>query len=129
MEQTVKTALLAELLGDVDKLLQRLETVDQQLTVKMEEATSEAAARTYTQLRLSLERTITEHRRTLIAAGNHAAGEIEQQLRRSELQLGKQAQNLLHELRWWLPIQAIFGLLCGFIGGVGSTWLAGGLYF
>lgn len=123
MEQTVKTALLAELLGDVDKLLQRLEAVDQQLTGKIEDATSEAAGRAFVQLRLGLQRSVEEHRRTLMAAGNSAAAEIEQRLKDRSLHLLALADAMQRSARLWLLLCVAIGLACGLMGGGAAVWL------
>lgn len=123
MEQTVKTALLAELLGDVDQLLQRLETLDTQLAGKIEQATTEAAGRAFVQMRLSLERAIEGHRHTLLATGNLAAGEIDQRLRQGASYLSGVSRDVQHGLCRALLYQGVFGLLCGLFGGAVGAWL------
>lgn len=123
MEQDIKTALLAELLGDVDKLLQRLETIDQQLTVKIEDATSEAAGRAFTQLRLGLQRSVEEHRKILLAAGNCAAAEIERRLKDRTLHLLALADAMQRSAQQWPLLCAAIGLVCGLAGGGVAVWL------
>ena len=74
-------------------------------------------------MRLGLQRSAKEHRKILLAAGNCAAAEIEQQLKARMLHLLARADAMQKSAPQWPLLCVDIGLVCGLAGGGVAVWL------
>lgn len=77
---TVREALVAEMLADIDKLLVRVEQLDQALATKIEQASKDAMGQAFLSVKLNLESTVREQEHKLVQAGREAAARIGNEL-------------------------------------------------
>lgn len=117
---TAREALLAELLQDADALVRRFEQVDESLTGKIEQATTDAAGKAFLAAKLNFESVIDKNAEKLTEAGRYGAAMIGNQLTNSTAQLiaahaafdGKIRRIVL----WLVGLAFAAGALGGFIG-------------
>lgn len=117
---SAREALMAELLRDVDALLERLEQLDAELAARIEQATKDAAGKAYLTTRLNLDAMFSEQERKRIEAGVFVAARIEERLSGSS-SLGSQASGgpARVPIAYFTVGVLTSGALGGFIGAVG----------
>lgn len=84
---SVREALMAELLQDVDCLVRRLEHVDETLTSKVDKATTDAAGKAFLAFRLNFEAVVEKDAEKLTEAGRYAAAQMGNQFGAQTAQL------------------------------------------
>lgn len=116
---------MAELLQDVDTLMQRLERVHEALPGLIEQATKDAAGKAFLTARLNLETVIDQQAHKLTDAGRHAAALVGNQLNGGAAQLV--AANRALESKAWRSVLllAFIALAAGALGGFIGAKLAG----
>src|SRR5437868_4729052 len=78
---SAREALMAQLLEDIDDIVQRLEAIDAGLAARIQRAVGDAAGQAFLRARLDFAATIAEQERRLTDAGRHAAALVGNQLR------------------------------------------------
>jgi hypothetical protein len=122
---TVREALMAELLQDVDVLVRRLEHADAALAAKLEQATKDAVGHAVLAARLNFESMMDAQAGKLTEAGHHTAALIGNQLNRGAAQLIASNAVLERKARRFVLLLAVFALVAGTIGGFIGVKLAG----
>lgn len=77
---SVREALMAELLQDVDILVRRLEQADESLAGKIDKAATDAAGKAFLAFKLNFEAVLEKDAEKLVEAGRYAAAQIGNQL-------------------------------------------------
>lgn len=122
---TAREALLAELLQDADALVRRFEQVDESLTAKIEQATTDAAGKAFLTAKLNFEFMMDKNAEKLTEAGRYGAAMIGNQLGSSTAQLlGAHAAFEGNIRRLILPM-IVLAFASGAIGGFIGAKLAG----
>lgn len=122
---TAREALMAELLEDVDRLLQRFEQLDEALAGKIEKATADAAGKAFLAAKLNLESVIDKNADKLIAAGRQAAAQIGNQLNSGAAQLLAANAALERKARRYMALLVALAFAAGGVGGFIGAKLAG----
>ena len=122
---TAREALLAELLQDADALVRRFEQVDESLTAKIEQATTDAAGKAFLTAKLNFESMMDKNAEKLTEAGRYGAAMIGNQLASRTAQLlGAHAVFEGKIYRLILPM-VVLALSSGAVGGFIGAKLAG----
>jgi hypothetical protein len=122
---SAREALMAELLQDVDVLLQRVERVHEELPGLIEQATKDAAGKAFLVARLNLETVIDQQAQKLTDAGRHAAALIGNQLTGSAAALVATREQLERRGRLFVIFAICLGLCAAGVGGYIGAKLAG----
>lgn len=122
---SAREALMAELLQEVDALVQRVERVDETLPAKIEQATKDAAGKAFLTARLSLETVIDQQAQKLTDAGRHAAALIGNQLTGGAADLVAASERLERRGRAFVILATSLALCAGLAGGFIGAKLAG----
>lgn len=123
-ERSVREVVLNELMGDADKLLDRLETIDSRLAATIEESVRDAAGKAFLSVRMNFESVINENERKLIDAGRVAAATMGNQLNAGASQLIAVNGALESKARRFVALLAVFALSAGLVGGYIGAKLA-----
>jgi len=119
---TAREALMAELLEDVDKVIQRLEQVDATLAEKVEKATADAAGKAFLSAKMNFESVIDKQTNKLTDAGRHAAALIGNQINSGTTQLLNDYRAVQARSRRLIGLIVVGALVAGVVGGyIGST--------
>lgn len=121
---TAREALVAELLGDIEHLVQRLENVDQHLAQQIEEATRDAAGKALLVARLNFQTLIDSESDRLTEAGRQAAALMARQLAAGSLDATGAAAALGSTVRRHLALLVLLATLAGAAGGAAALALA-----
>lgn len=124
---TAREALMAELLQDADALVRRFEQIDEALTGKIEQATTDAAGKAFLAARLNFESVIDQNADKLAEAGRYAAAQIGNQLNSGAAQLVAANAALERKARRFVVLLAVFALIAGIVGGFIGGRLAAGM--
>lgn len=122
---TAREALMAELLQDVDALVRRVEQADEGLAMKIEQATNDAAGKSFLAARLNFEAMIDQQSGKLTEAGRYAAALIGNQLNTGAAQLVAANAELESKARRFVLLLVGFALVAGAVGGFIGARLAG----
>lgn len=117
---SVREALMAELLQDVDTLVRRLEQVDEALTSKIDKATTDAAGKAFLAFKLNFEAVLEKDAEKLTEAGRYAAAQIGNQLGAQTAQLVAAKAALERKAHsfvlLWMGVAFAAGAVGGYIG-------------
>lgn len=122
---SAREALMAELLQDVDSLIQRLERVHEALPGLIEQATKDAAGKAFLAARLNLEAIIDQQAHKLTDAGRHAAALVGNELNGQAAELVRASGELATKGGRLILLSAFVALIVGVVGGFIGAKLAG----
>ena len=115
---TTREALIAELLKDVDALVQRVEACDTKISEKITSATDRAARDALSATRQDFVSTLETVRSKLVMSGKNAAQAISDQLDGRILTLTALNKDLRRRTGLYLWLAFVFSVLAGSAGGV-----------
>lgn len=122
---SAREALIAQLLEDIDALITRLETVDQELRARIEVAVRDAAGQAFLRARLELEAVIDQQTDKLGTAGRHAAALIGQATRGEAAAITTRAvgrrRMSAREALWAGAFHGVISALMGSVGGASTA--------
>ncbi|HID7197793.1 TPA: hypothetical protein ACXHSK_005229 [Klebsiella pneumoniae] len=122
---TVREALMAELLEDVDTLIQRLEKADSTLAERVEHATADAAGKAFLSTKLSFESLIDAQAEKLTDAGRHSAALVGNQLNKGGIGLLNDLKAVQARSKRFAAMVVIAAFAAGVVGAyVGATLAA-----
>ena len=116
---------MAELLKDVDSLIQRFEQVDAVLAKKMEEAIKDGAGKAFLSAKINFSSVIEEEIDKLTEAGRYSSSKIGNQLNDVARLVVTVNEALDYKVRRFIALLAFFAFLAGCIGGFVGAKLAG----
>ena len=122
---TAREALLAELLQDADALVRRFEQVDESLTAKIEQATTDAAGKAFLTAKLNFEAVMDKNAEKLTEAGRYGAAMIGNQLGSSTAQLLAAHAALNGKIGRFMFLMIVVSFATGSIFGFIGARLAG----
>jgi uncharacterized protein (DUF885 family) len=122
---SAREALMAELLEDVDTLIQRLERVHEALPGLIEQATKDAAGKAFLAARLNLETVIDQQAHKLTDAGHHSAALIGNQLNSGTGKFLAASGVFNREARRLILLLSFIALGAGALGGFIGAKLVG----
>ena len=122
---TAREALLADLLSDVDTMIQRFEQVDASIAERIESATRDAVNKALLASQMRFEAMVGDQERKLTDAGRHAAACIGNELTYHGQLLSNASAAVAGRLRGLLPAAFGLGLLAGSIGGLTAMKVLG----
>lgn len=122
---TAREALLAELLQDADALVRRFEQVDESLTAKIEQATTDAAGKAFLAAKLNFESMMDKNAEKLTEAGRYGAAMIGNQLGNGTAQLLAAHAALEGKIRRLILPVIVLAIASGAMGGFIGAKLGG----
>lgn len=118
--QTTREALLGQMLEDVDKVADRLETIEKGITEKIATATEIAFGKAFLTVTMRYEKMIETQSAQLVETAKKATGMIRAELSSAALPLGEAARRLRKQAIVWMTLAALIGVVSG-AAGVGIT--------
>lgn len=122
---SVREALMAELLQDVDILVRRLEQVDEALAGKIDKAASDAAGKAFLAFKLNFEAVLEKDAEKLVEAGRYAAAQMGHQLGAHTAQLVAAKAALERRAHSFVLLSMGVAFAAGAAGGYVGTLLGG----
>lgn len=120
---TNQEALMAEALLDIDKMLTRLEKLDESIAAKIAESVKNGANNALGESRQSFLQAMREEGNALKKVGLAAADTIDERLGNRSAQLIALAARLEASVWWYAGVFMVVAFFAGAVGGTAGAWM------